>query len=72
MTRYSTQPYHFDQLFMSHLGSKLRPEYASLMSSPLPQRQWELLLDLEVAQATLDLEEKRHRRTMKVVPRLPT
>ncbi len=72
MTRYPSQPYRFDRLFLSHLVSKLQPEYASLMTGPLPQRHWELLLDLEVAQATFDLEEKRCSRAMEVVPHLAT
>ncbi len=66
------KPYHFDHLFMSHLGSRLRPEYASLMGSPLPQRQWELLLDLEVAQTTSDLEEEHCRRATGDEARPPT
>lgn len=56
MTRSSRQTYQFDRLFMSHLASTLRPEYATLVTDPLPLRQWELLLDLEIAHATSDPE----------------
>ena len=69
MTRYPSQPYQFDRLFMSHLGSRLAPEYASLVTGLLPQRQWELLLDLELAQATSEPDEKRRSCT---VPHLST
>ncbi len=51
MRRYLAQPYRFDRLFMSHLGSRLRPEYDPLVRSALPPLYWELLLDLELAQA---------------------
>ena len=71
MSRYFSEPYRFDHLFMSHLGSRLRPEYASFMRSPLPLRHWELLLDLETTQATAEPDEKRHLPAAEVVPHLP-
>ena len=70
MRRYSSEPYQFDRLFMSHLGSRLRPEYASLMRGPLPSRHWELLLDIEIAQAAAEPDEKRPSPAAEVVPHL--
>ncbi len=52
MRRYRDQRYQFDRLFMSHLSSKLRPEYEPLVTSLLPEQHWMLLLELEVTQAT--------------------
>ena len=71
MSGYSSEPYQFDRLFMSHLASQLRPEYASFMHSPLPLRHWELLLDLETTQAAADPDEKRPSSAVEVVPHLP-
>ena len=71
MSRYFSEPYQFDRLFMSHLGSRLRPEYASFMHSPLPLRHWELLLDLETTQAAAEPDEKRPSPAAEVVPHLP-
>jgi hypothetical protein len=44
---------------MSHLGSRLRPEYDPLVRSPLPPLYWELLLDLELAKAERPSDENR-------------
>jgi hypothetical protein len=55
----SNKPYPFDRLFMSHLGSRLRPEYDPLVRSALPPHYWELLLDLELAKAERPSDENR-------------
>jgi hypothetical protein len=58
MNRYISQRYQFDRLFMSHLGSRLRPEYDALVRGSLPQSYWELLLDLELACISAEPNEK--------------
>ena len=41
----------FDQLFLSHLGSMLRPKYDHLVSDYLPERYWDLLIQFADAEA---------------------
>jgi hypothetical protein len=70
MNRYVGQRYQFDRLFMSHLGSRLRPEYDALVRGSLPQGYWELLLDLELACVSAVPEEKPSPLPPEVTPHL--
>ena len=71
MNRYVGQRYQFDRLFMSHLGSRLRPEYDALVRGSLPQSYWELLLDLELACISAEPNEKPSLLPPDVPPHLP-
>jgi hypothetical protein len=71
MNRYVNQRYQFDRLFMSHLGSRLRPEYDPLVRSSLPRNYWELLLDLELACISAEPDETPSLLPPEVPPHFP-